>query len=134
MGSSRKGKNKKKNDEEDAVISEGASAQLKKCNAAIAVLYAPVTPNEEPSTEFKSELKTAFFEYRNEMQREHTSWAKDVQVKVDLKREARAALPTEYQAASYEFGSFLAPLSRTPATVTPPIPGYYSPEDDPARQ
>jgi hypothetical protein len=98
------------------------------------MLYAPVEPREEPDAAFRAELEAALLAYRDETQREHTSWAKDVQVKLDLKREALASLPAEYQAARHEYGSFLAPLSRTPATATPPIPGYYSLEDDPARQ
>ena len=52
MGSSRKGK-KKKSDDDEAVVTEGAAAQVKKCNAAMAMLYAPVERKEDPSEEFK---------------------------------------------------------------------------------
>lgn len=124
MGSSRKGK-KKKSDDGEAVVTEGVAAQVKKCNAAMAMLYAPVERKEDPSDEFKAQMDAAFFKYRDEKFQAHKRWAGDLQVKMQLKKEALDALPEEYQNARFQYGPFLAPLSRTPATATPPIEGYW---------
>ena len=73
----------------------------------------------------KAEMDAAFFKYRDEKFQAYKGWVEDLQVKMQLKQEARNALPEEYQDARFQYGSFLAPLSRTPATATPPIEGYW---------
>jgi hypothetical protein len=62
--------------------------------------------------------------YQIESQRRHNYEMAQLQTKIELRREAFAALPPELVHAAHASEETLMPLDRWIMTSTPPIPGF----------
>ena len=79
---------------------------------------------EEPSEEFMKEITEAAELYNKKTSQSDKELRLDLQIKIQLKKEAIEALPENFQGCRISFDKFTAPLDRTPPTETPPIPGF----------
>eukprot|EP00898_Chlorokybus_atmophyticus_P000795 jgi/Chlat1/1716/Chrsp127S01939 len=96
-------------------------------DAALALLLKALTPAPKytPAQPHREEDARKAKEYSRLKMAEQRSRNRDESVKLRLKREALAALPTDslrMAALSLDVSPF--PLRRHPATWTPPIPGF----------
>jgi|TARA_B110000211_G_C13659050_1_gene369364 hypothetical protein len=105
-------------------MEQGFAGELKKVKGVIAPMYELPKVREEPTSEFMEEMTRAAIIYNRECQKENVAHKLALQMKIQLKKEAVNALPDNFKGCRNRFDRLTAPLDRTPATYTPPIPGF----------
>ena len=105
-------------------MEQGIVAEMKKMKKGSGELYANAVVREEPSEEFMKEITEAAELYNKKTSQSDKEQRLDLQIKIQLKKEAIEALPENFQGCRISFDKFTAPLDRTPPTETPPIPGF----------
>ena len=111
-------------------MEHGFALELKKAKAVAGEFWSPIQEREKPSPEFMEEIRAAAILHNKESQKQQTARLLDLEIKIHLKKEAVAALPTNFEGCRHSFDRFTSPLNRTPATHTPPIAGFKLLKDE----